>query len=129
MEISHKTHIMRDMLQLEQKLGVNFHDKQLLLTAFTHRSFLNESNGQAKEHNERLEFLGDAVLEILVSEYLFHKFPDLREGDLTAFRSAVVRMETLAEVALHLEFGEYIQMSKGEESTGKRASIHPCKHL
>lgn len=105
---------------IEEKFKIKFKDENLLNIAFTHRSYINESNGKGIEHNERLEFLGDAVIEILVSEYLFNRFPDLREGDLTAFRSASVRMESLADVSLKLGFGELIKMSKGEEMTGGR---------
>lgn len=111
---------MDNLAELEKKLNVSFKNKNLLETAFTHRSYINESNGAVQEHNERLEFLGDAVLEILVSEYLFNKFPNLREGDLTAYRSAVVKMESLAEISEELSFGKYISMSKGEEMTGGR---------
>lgn len=111
---------MPDYSILQEKLHTHFQNGQLLLTAFTHRSFLNESQNKGEEHNERMEFLGDAALEILVSEYLYKQFPDLREGVLTAYRSAVVKMESLAEVAKDLEFGEYIRMSKGEAMTGGR---------
>ncbi len=111
---------MENTQKIEEKIHITFNDKMLLQTAFTHRSFLNEANGVATEHNERLEFLGDAVLEILVSEYLFNKFPNLREGDLTTFRSAVVKMESLADISAELGFGELILMSKGEEMTGGR---------
>lgn len=109
-----------NLLDLEQKLNIEFKDKELLRTAFTHRSFINE-NVEIKEHNERLEFLGDAVLEIIISEYLFNKYPLLREGELTAYRSAIVKMETLAEISGELDFGNHILMSKGEEMTGGRA--------
>jgi ribonuclease-3 len=111
---------MKNLEELEKNIGVTFSNRTLLETAMTHRSFINEANGQATEHNERLEFLGDAVLEILVSEYLFTTYPQYREGDLTALRSAVVKMESLSEIALTLGLGEYIRMSKGEEQTGGR---------
>jgi ribonuclease III len=111
---------MDNIQAIEEKFDIHFTNKQLLSTAFTHRSYINESNGTVQEHNERLEFLGDAVLEILVSEYLFNKFPEAPEGELTAYRSAVVKMESLAEIALELGFGEYLLMSKGEEMTGGR---------
>lgn len=95
------------------------HDQSLLKRALTHRSFLNE-NESAQKHNERLEFLGDAVLELTVSEYLFEKFPEKPEGTLTAYRAALVRTTTLAEVAATLELGQKLRLSKGEELTGGR---------
>jgi ribonuclease III len=89
--------------------------------ALTHRSFLNE-NKTAISHNERLEFLGDAVLELIVSEFLYQKFPDQPEGDLTSYRAALVRTTTLAAVATKLGLGEALKMSKGEESSGGRTN-------
>lgn len=110
---------MPDLGEIETKLKVNFDDKQLLKRAFTHRSFLNE-NGSVKEHNERLEYLGDAVLEFLVSKFLYTQFPDTPEGELTSYRSASVKTDTLAEIARSLDYGSYILMSNGEEKTGGR---------
>lgn len=98
-------------------------DQQLLVTALTHRSALNEketSGTTAQESNERLEFLGDAVLELATTEFLFNKFPDEPEGVLTTYRSALVKTGTLATVARGLKLGEQIYMSKGEEATGGR---------
>jgi len=100
-----------------------FKNKQLLITALTHRSALNEketSGTTAEESNERLEFLGDAVLELSTTRFLFNKFPDEPEGILTAFRSALVKTGTLADVARELELGKKMYMSKGEEATGGR---------
>ncbi len=94
----------------------------LLEEALTHRSYLNE-NQTVKTHNERLEFLGDAVLELVVSEFLYHKFPDKPEGELTAYRAALVRTTTLASLALKLKLGEHLRLSKGEEFTGGRTNI------
>jgi len=105
---------------LINKLGINFENKDLLLTALTHRSYQNEHKGIKADNNERLEFLGDAVLELIVTEYLYNKFPHLPEGDLTSFRSALVCTTSLAETAKALEFGEYLKMSVGEERTGGR---------
>ena len=107
------------MEKIEKTIGVTFKDKDLITRAFTHRSFLNE-NHAADRHNERLEYLGDAVLEFLISKYLFTKYPDRAEGDLTSFRSAVVKTNTLAEVSRGLNFGEFLRMSHGEEKTGGR---------
>jgi len=111
---------MKPLEEFEKQYSLDFHDKFLLETAFTHRSYVNESGDKHTIHNERLEFLGDAVLEILVSEYLFYKFPDLPEGLLTTYRSASVRMESLADVSLELGLGLYLRMAKGEEATGGR---------
>ncbi len=105
------------MKDLQQKLAHEFKNPQLLETAFVHRSFVNE-NKDVKDHNERLEFLGDAVLELIITEYLFKKFPEEPEGELTALRSALVKGETLAEVAGELNFGAHLKLSKGEAKSG-----------
>jgi len=94
-------------------------NKKLLELALTHRSYLNE-NRSVKEHNERLEYLGDAVLELAVSRFLFDKFPNKPEGELTALRSALVRTTTLAMVAESLELGKKLRLSKGEAASGGR---------
>lgn len=94
----------------------------LLEEALTHRSYLNE-NRSTSHHNERLEFLGDAVLELAVSEFLFHRFPDKPEGDLTAYRASLVRTSTLAKIALILDLGYMLRLSKGEEQTGGRTNL------
>lgn len=107
------------MSEIEKKLKVTFKNKELLKRAFTHRSYLNENNS-VKEHNERLEYLGDAVLEFLVSKYLYTQFPDTPEGELTSYRSASVKTDTLAEISRSLDYGSYLFMSKGEEKTGGR---------
>lgn len=96
-------------------------DQNLLDRAFTHRSFLNESAG-VTQSNERLEYLGDAVLELAVSEHLFHAFTDKPEGELTALRAALVKTTTLAKVAENLQLGNRLQMSKGEIQTGGRTN-------
>lgn len=98
-------------------LGIQFNDPALLKTALTHRSYLNE-NKNIKQSNERLEFLGDSVLSILTSEYLYKKFPDYAEGKLTNTRSVLVRGKTLALVAKELNLGESLLMSKGERDSG-----------
>ncbi|MFS8130884.1 MAG: ribonuclease III [Candidatus Dojkabacteria bacterium] len=95
-------------------------DKELLKVALTHRSYINETKNRALEHNERLEFLGDAVLELVVTEHLFENHKDLNEGILTSFRAALVKTESLAEEAKRLGIGEFIFMSKGEEQSGGR---------
>lgn len=100
-------------------LKVKFIDLALLKNALTHRSYINENNG-IKSNNERLEFLGDAVLELVITEYLFHKYPNYKEGELTSFRSATVKTTSLAETALIMNMGDYLYMSRGEEKTGGR---------
>lgn len=104
---------------LAEKLGIEFQDIGNLETALTHRSYLNE-NKNIEEHNERMEFLGDAVLELIVTEYLYENCPNKTEGDLTSFRSAAVKTDTLAKLSRNLGYGEYLRMSKGEERTGGR---------
>ncbi|PCI28212.1 ribonuclease III [Candidatus Wolfebacteria bacterium] len=105
---------MTDIKQFEEKLGVKFNDIELLRTAFTHRSYINENRGNGIVHNERLEFLGDAVLELVVTDALFKKFPDKPEGDLTALRSALVNTTTLSTTADSLGMNDYLLLSKGE---------------
>ncbi len=108
----------KNLKELAAKLGVKFKDLSLLKKALIHRSYLNE-NG-VEESNERLEFLGDAVLELLTSRFLFDNYQASTEGDLTSFRAALVRTESLAETSKDLLIGQYIYMSKGEETTGGR---------
>lgn len=103
---------------LLKKLDIPFKDESLYFEALTHRSYLNEKDNDAKSHNERLEFLGDAVLELVITEYLYKQFPQRPEGELTSFRAAVVRTDSLAQEARNLGYGEYLMMSKGEQSTG-----------
>ena len=103
--------------EFQKKIGHDFKNFGLLVKAFIHRSFVNESK-EADEHNERLEFLGDAVLELIVTEYLFQKFPEKPEGEMTALRSALVKGERLAEVARELDAGKYLKLSKGEARSG-----------
>lgn len=102
---------------LEKAIGVTFRDKDLLAQALTHRSAVRES--RSRGHYERMEFLGDAVLELVVTEYLYH-LTDKPEGELTNWRSALVKGEQLAVVSGELKLGEYLYMSKGEEASGGR---------
>lgn len=104
--------------EIQNILGYTYKDENLLLTALTHRSCLNTPG--ITESYERLEFLGDAILEMLITVYLYQKYPDKQEGYLTAARSAIVRTESLSEISLKYGFNEFIRMSKGEESTGGR---------
>ncbi len=107
---------------LEKKLDLTFADKELLHNAFVHRSYLNENPSYQGDSNERLEFLGDACLELVVSEYLFRHYPDNPEGDLTNFRSAVVNTNSLADTARELNLGAYLHLSRGEEAGNGRNS-------
>lgn len=104
----------------EETLEVSFQDITLLVTAFTHRSYLNEHKKTAKEHNERLEFLGDAVLELVVTEYLFLNYSD-PEGTLTNWRSSLVKTESIGEVAKQSGFAELLRLSRGERRGSERA--------
>ena len=109
-----------DQEQIEEIIGVSFDDHNLLQTAYTHRSYINEHRRAKLEHNERMEFLGDAVLELVVTDYLYRNYPN-PEGDLTAWRSALVKTESLAELAEKLELGQFLLMSRGEAKTGGRS--------
>jgi len=111
---------MTDITDIEQALNLTFADKALLQRALTHRSYLNENPDYPLEDNERLEFLGDAILDFIAGEYLYHRFPEMAEGQLTNLRSALVRTETLARFAGQLNLGDYIFMGKGEEEGGGR---------
>jgi ribonuclease-3 len=102
-----------DFGPLEERLGHVFRDHTLLLQALTHRSYLNEHTEFKHEHNERLEFLGDAVLELVVTEHLYKNFPN-PEGDLTNWRAALVNAKTLAQIGRELDFESYLLLSKGE---------------
>lgn len=104
----------------QEKLGITFHDLDLLITALTHRSYVNEHRKTVKEHNERLEFLGDAVLELVVTEYLYENFAE-PEGVLTNWRSALVRTESIGAAAASLGFEPYLRLSRGEKRGTPRA--------
>ncbi|MFH1402432.1 MAG: ribonuclease III [Patescibacteria group bacterium] len=107
--------------KFEKKIGVKFNDIKLLQTAFTHRSYINEHKNEELEHNERLEFLGDAVLELVTTHYLFKKFPNEAEGVLTSYRSAIVNTTSLLNVAEKLGVNKYVLLSKGETKDIGRA--------
>ena len=107
--------------QLQKKLEVTFHNPHLLKQAFTHSSYVNEHRTLKNiVHNERLEFLGDAVLELGVSQYLYRNNPQMPEGEMTKLRAAIVCEPSLMEFARELNFGEYLLLGKGEEHTGGR---------
>lgn len=116
------TQEMNEQLKaLEGILGSAFHDRTHLLTAMTHRSYLNENREAKQEHNERYEFLGDAVLELIVTDFLFNKFPEKPEGELTAVRAALVNTNTLSDAARELGVNEYLLLSRGEARDSGRA--------
>ena len=111
---------MKDFPELEKELNVFFKNKDLLTQAFTHRSYLNENEKFNLLHNERLEFLGDAVLELVVTDYLYRNYPKEAEGDLTNWRAALVNAKMLAKIAQELNFNDFLLLSKGErKETGK----------
>ncbi|HLF03398.1 MAG TPA: ribonuclease III [Anaerolineales bacterium] len=110
---------MPTLANLQKRMGVSFHNEALLRRALTHRSFLNE-HPEESEDNERLEFLGDAVLDFLIAATLYHRFPEMSEGQLTALRSALVRTEQLASFARHLDVGAALRVGKGEAEAGGR---------
>lgn len=111
----------RDLSEFEKLIGIDFKDKDLLKQAFTHRSFLNEHKALKGKHNERLEFLGDAVLELVITHYLYDMYPEKNEGDLTSVRSALVNATTCADVAKRLEANDFLLLSKGEAKDTGRA--------
>lgn len=109
---------------LAKSINVSFKDISLLRTACTHRSYLNENRDSVLEHNERLEFLGDAVLELVVTSFLFRKYPKKAEGELTAYRSAIVNTVSLTKAAESMKLNDFILLSKGEaKDTGRARSI------
>ncbi len=114
---------MADPGKLQATLGVNFKDESLLQQALVHRSYLNENAELRLTSNERLEFLGDAVLGFVVASELYDRFPDLSEGDLTNLRATLVRGETLGQIALSLNLGEYLYVGRGEEDSGGRTRL------
>jgi ribonuclease-3 len=115
--------------EIEEKIGVKFKNRNYLQTAFTHRSYLNEHKEENIENNERLEFLGDAVLELIISSNLYHNYPDKAEGELTSIRAALVRTESIAEETKRLKVGQYLRMSKGEEESGGQEKTYLLANL
>jgi ribonuclease-3 len=111
---------LADWQALQRTIGVTFRDTALLQQAFIHSSYINENPGFHLSDNERLEFLGDALLSFVVAEKLYHEFPHFGEGELTEIRILLVRQETLAQLASILKLGDYLHLGKGEEVTGGR---------
>lgn len=105
---------MKDFSLFEKKLGLKFNDKDLLTQAFVHRSYLNENPGFELDQNERLEFLGDAVLELVITAYLYKEYPQKAEGELTNWRAALVNAKMLTSVAEELGFNDFLLLSRGE---------------
>lgn len=110
----------RDLNELQEITGYEFRDKELFCRALTHSSYANEHRMAKKQCNERLEFLGDAVLELVSSDFLYHKYPDKPEGELTKIRASIVCEPTLAYCAADIHLGSYLLLGKGEEATGGR---------
>lgn len=113
-----------DFAALEKLIGVAFKNKEYLLSAMTHRSYLNEHKEATQDHNERLEFLGDAVLELVITDFLFTKYPDKPEGELTAVRAALVNTNSLAEASTKIGLNDYLLLSKGEAKDTGRARVY-----
>ena len=112
---------MDSLDNFQERIGVHFNDRNLLKQAFTHRSYINENKESGLEHNERLEFLGDAVLELIVTDHLYRKFPSKPEGELTALRAALVNTVSLRKVATDLSINEELYLSRGESKDNGRA--------
>lgn len=110
-----------DFSLFEKKINIVFRDKSILKQAFVHRSYINENKSSGLEHNERLEFLGDAVLELVVTDYLYNKYTTKPEGELTAYRSSLVNSTTLADAATKLDMNKLLLLSKGETKDTGRA--------
>ena len=113
--------ILDSIAQFENIIGYRFNNKEYILEALTHSSYSNENKGY--NFNERLEFLGDSILSIVISDYLFKKETELPEGELTKLRANIVCEESLSEVAISIKLGEYMLLGKGEEATGGRERI------
>src|SRR3989344_4350501 len=112
---------MKDFSPFEKKVSIRFANQDLIQQAFTHRSYLNENKHFQGGHNERLEFLGDAVLELVTTEYLYFAYPEKTEGDLTSYRAALVNTYSLATIAGEIGMDEYLLLSRGEAKDTGRA--------
>ena len=112
---------MINFADFEKKVGISFNDKNLLKQAFIHRSYINENSGTGMSHNERLEFLGDAVLELIVTDFLYKKYPGYTEGELTALRSALVNAIIISEIASSIGMNDFLLLSKGESKDNGKA--------
>ncbi len=110
-----------DLKEFQNKIGITFKDAGLLTQAFVHRSYINENKSSGLSHNERLEFLGDAVLELVITDFLYKEYETKAEGELTAYRSALVNADTCAGIATSLGINDYLLLSKGESKDTGRA--------
>ncbi len=115
---------MINFSDFEKKIKISFKDKNLLKQAFTHRSFINENPGANLSHNERLEFLGDAVLELVVTDFLYKKYPTYTEGELTSLRSALVNAMIISDIAGEVGMNDYLLLSKGEAKDFGKARVY-----
>ena len=115
---------MKDFATLEKNLEIKFKNKDLLVQAFTHRSYLNENPDFKLDHNERLEFLGDAVIELIVTAHLYKEFPEKTEGELTNWRAALVNAKMMTSVADELGFNEFLLLSRGESKEVGKARAY-----
>lgn len=113
----------KDFSLLEKELNIIFNNKNLLIQAFIHRSYINENSNSKLSHNERLEFLGDAVLELVSTNFLYNKFTDLAEGELTSYRAALVNTKSIGEISRTLGFNDYLFLSKGESKDFGKARL------
>lgn len=114
---------MKNLINLESKIGVNFLNKELLKNAFVHRSYINENKKLNLESNEKMEFLGDSVLSLTTSIYLYKRYTQLHEGEYTNIKAKIVKTESLYEAARELGLGEFILLSKGEAGNNGRENI------
>jgi ribonuclease-3 len=112
-----------DIQELQETIDLHFKDQALLQEALVHRSFLNENPDFVLSSNERLEFLGDALLDFIVGEYLYQSYPEMDEGQLTSLRAALIREKTLAQFAQSIRLGDYLYLSRGEEEGGGRSRV------
>ena len=115
---------MKDFSILEKKLGLKFKNKELLMQAFTHRSYLNENQDFKLDNNERLEFLGDAVIELIVTENLYKEYPEKTEGELTNWRAALVNAKMMTSVSEELGFNDFLLLSRGESKEVGKARAY-----
>lgn len=113
--------MQKSINEFEEIIGLDFNDKNLLLQSLTHRSYINENRALKNGHNERLEFLGDAVLELVITDYLYQEYPEKNEGDLTSIRSALVNAQTCADVAKNININDFLLLSRGEAKDTGRA--------